>query len=281
MSQCLERPDHQAGANEQHEGQRHLHDDERAARAMTFAARARRASAAAQSGRDVRAGVLEHRNRAEEQAGDARHGEGEQQDHRVDRDVVEARQIAWRQRDEHAHRAVREAEPGDAADETEHDALGQQFVRDASAARAERRPNGQLLLPPFCPDEQQVRDVRARDQQHHADRPHQHPEHRSDVANQIGLEQPHHRRELRLFEQLLREPRERWVALDRHWDQARSVGRRLLDGHTRLQPRDGGVVEHPEVHVAGIEPHRQDDRGLLIEKTKRVGQHADDLERGR
>jgi hypothetical protein len=52
------------------------------------------------------------------------------------------------------------------------------------------RPHRELLLPPFRADQQQVRDVRARDQQHHADRPHQQPQRRSDVADHVRFQQP-------------------------------------------------------------------------------------------
>ena len=82
VAQRLERADHQSRADQQHQRQRHLHDDQRAARAVTLAARAGVAAAAAQRRGDVRSGVLEDRNRAEQQAGDDRDDEREQQDRR-------------------------------------------------------------------------------------------------------------------------------------------------------------------------------------------------------
>ena len=94
VAQRLERPDHQTGADEQHQRERHLDDDERAARAMSIAARARRTAAAVQSGRDVSAGVLHDRNRAEQQTCDDGHRERGQENRRVDRNIVETRQIA-------------------------------------------------------------------------------------------------------------------------------------------------------------------------------------------
>ena len=53
VSQRLERPDHQPRADEKHERQRDLRDDERVARAMAFPARARGPPAAAKRGAEL------------------------------------------------------------------------------------------------------------------------------------------------------------------------------------------------------------------------------------
>ena len=57
-----------------------------------------------------------------------------------------------------------------------------------AAAGAERGVNRQLLLPPFGAHEEQVRDVRARDQQHDPDRAEEHPQHAADVPDHVGRE---------------------------------------------------------------------------------------------
>ena len=56
-----------------------------------------------------------------------------------------------------------------AAGERQHDALGQQLADDAAAAGADRRADRDLAPPAGRAHQQQVRDVRARDQQHEAD----------------------------------------------------------------------------------------------------------------
>ena len=56
------------------------------------------------------------------------------------------------------------------------------WPHDASAAGAEHDADRELLLARLGPREQQVRDVRARDEQHRADRQQQHEQRRPDVA---------------------------------------------------------------------------------------------------
>ena len=52
-AQLLKRANHQAGADEQHERERHLHDDQRVARPMAFPAVAERPADTTQRGRDT------------------------------------------------------------------------------------------------------------------------------------------------------------------------------------------------------------------------------------
>ena len=84
----------------------------------------------------------------------------------------------------------------------ERHALHQQLAGDPSRAGAERRAHRELLLPRLGADQQQVGDVRARDEQHHADRAHQHPQHALDVADEVVLQRPDVRRDARLLEHL-------------------------------------------------------------------------------
>ena len=76
-SQRQKRADHQPGAHQQHERERHLHDDQRVARAVPLAALARRAAAAARAGAMCGPAVPDDRNhcrnsRRREQRRDAR-----------------------------------------------------------------------------------------------------------------------------------------------------------------------------------------------------------------
>ena len=93
----------------------------------------------------------------------------------VDGDLVE-RAAAKRARARRAPwtREHREQHAGDRPAGAQQGALGQQLPDDASAAGAEDRAQRQLALPGDRPRQQQVRDVRAGDQQHEADRRQQH-----------------------------------------------------------------------------------------------------------
>ena len=88
------------------------------------------------------------------------------------------------------------------AEQAEHDALEEQLAGDPPRARAQRGANRELLLARFGSDEEQVGDVRARDEKHHADRSHQHPEHGAHVADEVVFQRADVRREARLLEQL-------------------------------------------------------------------------------
>jgi len=55
---------------------------------------------------------------------------------------------------------------------------------------AERRTHSQFLRAALGPDQQQIGDVGAGDQQEHSDRRHHHPEAPADVAHKIVGERP-------------------------------------------------------------------------------------------
>ena len=101
---------------------------------------------------------------------------------------MEPRQVPRGQRHQQPQRAKRQAEPDDAAQDAERDAFEQQLTGNPSRAGAERGTNRQFLLPRLGSHEEQVRDVRARDEEDQPDRPHQDPQHRSHVADEIVLE---------------------------------------------------------------------------------------------
>ena len=227
----------------------------------------------------MRSRVLENRDRAEQQARDNRHGEGEQQHGEIDRDVVEPRQVAWRKRDQRAHGGRRETQARGTAHQAEDDAFGEQLVGDASATGAERRAHRQLLLTSFGAHQQQVRHIRAGDQQHHADRAHQHPQHRSDVADQIVLQQAESRLQLRVIEHLGAEAGECGKAAEADGNQTRDLGGRLIERRARFQACHAGEAEVAQVCVCAIELEREDHRRLLVEEPECIRQDADDLVR--
>ena len=106
-------------------------------------------------------------------------------------DLLEPRQVARADRDEQLEPAVGEHQAERAADRADHEALDEQLSRDARRHGAERRAHGELLPPRIGPHEHEVRDVGARDEQHGADRAHEHPERARDAADEVVLQRPH------------------------------------------------------------------------------------------
>ena len=96
-----------------------------------------------------------HRERQREQ----RHGP-------VDGDALRARQPRGHGRRQQRHAPRRQQQAGRAAGAREHEALDEQLPDDARAAGADRDAHGHFFLPADRAREQQVGDVRARNQQH-------------------------------------------------------------------------------------------------------------------
>ena len=87
--------------------------------------------------------------------------------------------------------AMPSAEAQRAADQRQQHIFGQQLPHDAAAGRAHRRADRDLAFSRGGPHEQQVRDVRAGDEQHEGDGANQHEQRRPDVADHPFLQQLH------------------------------------------------------------------------------------------
>ena len=182
--------EHQPGADEEHERDRHLRDDERAAkrappgrnRPAAFLNRGREAHAARQRG-----------NGADEHAGRGRDPQREQQNGPVQRNLLRPGRELSGERDEQIHRDRREEEADDGAGERQQRALGQELPDQAPSARAERHPDRQLALALQQPREEQVGDARADDEEEKPRGAEQNPERRPEPARQL-VAQRHRRR---------------------------------------------------------------------------------------
>ena len=119
LAHRLEGADHQARGDEQHDGERDLGDDQRVARAVPLAAGAREPAAFLERDGEVRRRELQHRNEAEEQAGErARSPSVKSRTERVDADLGElAAGPRARLATSVRMPGIREAEPDDAAGE--------------------------------------------------------------------------------------------------------------------------------------------------------------------
>ena len=120
----------------------------------------------------------------------------------------------------------READGGGHAGQ--HQALGEQLPHHAESAGAERRTDRDLALPAFGAREQQVRHVRAGDEQQKRDRAEQQPDGAADGADDFVGEREHHRVELHLLGY-------RALVGHRAGDAVQFVGG-LLHRRARLQP---------------------------------------------
>ena len=73
-----------------------------------------------------------------------------------------------RSADDHTQRLPRDQDTERPGDDREQHALGERQPNESRTARAESHANGELAAPRPCAHEQQVRDIRARDEQEHA-----------------------------------------------------------------------------------------------------------------
>ena len=137
----------------------------------------------------------------------------------------------------------------------------------------------ELLLSPFRPHEEEVRDVGARDQQDEPDSPQKDPESLTDVTDHVLRERAHPRRQLRLVPHLLREAGGQGIALRDHREHARDIGVGLLDCRVRLQPRNGLVAEVGREDLGAVEVKGQEHERPAVEEAEGCRQHADDLVR--
>ena len=95
------------------------------------------------------------------------------------------RQIARCESDKEAQRRLRSAKSQRAAYEPEQHALHEQLAGNALSIRTKCRANRELMSATRGFDEQQVGDVRARDQQDDTHTAHQHPERVGHVTHHV------------------------------------------------------------------------------------------------
>ncbi len=105
-------------------------------------------------------------------------------------DARQARHARRRETQKCGHCPGRREEAEPASREREGDAFGQQVAGDPPAARAERRPHGDLAGLPGHASQRQVREVRADDQEHEPSRRQEHEERPPYVADEGLGERP-------------------------------------------------------------------------------------------
>ena len=128
-------------------------------------------SAGRLGGRQARHERQQHRRHQRQPDADPQQAGVDRQVERADR---EARRVARQQR----HHRPRDRDAEDRAGAAQQQALGQQRAAQRAGARAERRANRQLAFAPHRSRQDQVGDVRARDDEDEPGRGQQHEQHR-------------------------------------------------------------------------------------------------------
>ena len=96
-----------------------------------------------------------------------RHGGGEGKDAPVQPEIDEQRTVAGaEERDQRSAEPLRDDHPGGRADRRDQQTLRQHLPDDAAAGRADREPDRHLALTRRRAREHQVREIRARDEEH-------------------------------------------------------------------------------------------------------------------
>ena len=225
-AQAREALQQQTGAGEQEQRERNFRDHEQTAQSMTQAAAGGSAAPAfVQRGLQIEPRSLKRWRETKEDAGDERDQNREAEHHAVELDVGDARDVLRHQPDEHFGSPRREDQSEQSAEPRKHDALRQQLPDDAAASCTERRTQRDLLCANRGAREQQVRDVRDRDQQHAADRTEEHIERARDIADEIFAQRANRGAEIGI--------RIRILLLERRGERGQ-FRLRLLDADTRV-----------------------------------------------
>ena len=280
-AQSVERTNHQAGADQQHQRHRHLPDDQQIARAMAFFAHTGVASRTPQFERHLRPGIFQRRNQAEQQTRNHGKNECEYQRSRIQRNFLQPRQIRRANRHQKTHAGPRQHRPDSASEQSQHRTFDQQPAHDSSPPGAQRRANRQLLLPRFHSHQQQVRHIRAGDQQHQAQRAHHHPQHVADVADHLLLQRTQQRRNLPAVIPVRIAARPVRPGLHPDRQHARQVRVGLRDRHSRLQPRNSVQSKARQNQLRAIERQRRDHIEIFIPDSESRRHHPDDFARVR
>ena len=236
-----------------------LCDDQRVARAVALAAFARAARAVLQRRRHVRPRVLDDRDRAEQQAGADRDRQREQQHDRIERDLVQPRQLRGLQIDEQLDAAVGQRGADGAAERSRPAATRTSTPRPRAALR--RQARGGSPVPAAAPRRAPGTGWRrSRTRPAAPGRPC-----RAESTASRRCRRPH---QLRAAAPAIRTAHRRTSSCvkpcgsgkrsvsDRQ--QPLDVGVGLRDGHAGLEPRQALVVEAGGVNRRAVELQRHD-----------------------
>ena len=269
---------HQAGAHEQHQRERHLRDHQSVACPYALAAVAG-AARAGEGPREPRGRVLERRNQPEQNAGQDRHQQREHQHPSVHRDLLQPRQPRGPEHFEDSHASVGQSGADGTSEQPEQHAFEQPITDQPPPPRAECHSHRELLLAAFRADEHEVGDVGARDQHHDADCRHEHPEDVRHAVYDAVLQRLGDAQEVPAVERtgtatlVPRRHRPRPAPQVR---EACEIGIGLREGHAGFQPSHHLVVEEDEDQAGAIERLWHQHLGLDGHHAEAARHDADD-----
>ena len=185
--QVVQRAHEEAGADEEHQGERNLDDHQSAAETRTPAA-AESPPAALELRIEIDARGAERGREPEEKGRPEGHGRREAEDARVEREVEDDGGVAERpQRQQQIAPPPGERHAEAAPATASRQRLGEQLSNDTSAARAQGQAERDFTTARGAAREQQVRDVRARSRQQQADETHQRAQGAGELTSRIVL----------------------------------------------------------------------------------------------
>ena len=181
-----ERPDEERRSHQQQQRDGDLRCDERLP--QTRAAAQHGAGFRLQRRRQVGASRLKRRRQTKEHT--RQHGDGERecQDACIRQRRHDRRGAGIDEEIEHERSAgYGNGEAGDSAGKRQQHAFKEQLLHEPTASRAEREPHRHLALPAGGSREQEIRDVRACDDEHRTGNRHQRPEWRGHCASEARM----------------------------------------------------------------------------------------------
>ena len=212
--------------------------------------------------------ALQRRGETEEHCGDERGENGEAQDWPLHPDGLQAREGLLAEPVHAPEDRERDDDAEAAAHHAEHEALHQELTQQRAPAGSQRSPDDQLSAATRSPDQLEMGEVGAGDEQHEA--------HRAEQRQHCRADRGHHRlpqgRCIQPEAPGGREP------LPDALPEPPQLLARLLQRHPAPQAADGAQeVVVVGVHVvAGLEGHRQEELGLPAQPREPGGEHTDD-----
>ena len=296
--QVLQASDEQAGAEQQQEAERDLRRDEPFAQEQRAAAAGNRSHRVPERRPRIRATRANRGNQPEDDAGRRRQHNREREDPQV-RARRNRQRLTVRRHECQQGACQRDGESNsnDTAERREHAALDEHLTDQTSARCPERQSHREPFLPHECARDQQVRDVRACNQQDETDHAHQDDEPGREIVPQRREPGRGAREEHLPFHELIAEirgpvlrRRQRELVLPDPDEQQLQRRSGALDGVSRLEAREDLdparapiVSAHPRPfrqHYALHQNRHADLRRLRrIEAAKFGGRHADDVHR--
>ena len=168
-----EAPRHETGRHEEHEGHGHLAGHEAVAEVRASSRNLGGGGLASELAREVGPRGPKRGNEARHEPGGQGHEEREGEHARVEAQVErEGDGDRERERGQEAGRGPGETGPRQAAEQGEHEALGQELADEAAPAGPDRHADPDLAPTGGGPGQEQARHVRAGDEQDEADEAH-------------------------------------------------------------------------------------------------------------